>query len=164
MCVCVYVLQKKGVFEFHLRLVLGGPGLKNPHYNVILLQMYNIKKKLKKGFDQVLGLRLCKKNQKPLFGKCHYFVLLHFSQWHLLSLWRNRNFRWGKWKNWNTFLSFCLAILSQIRSRGVASVLCNTISCISLLGIANAPLQKIKKACNNAVFPYHLSRHINISD
>lgn len=32
----------------------------------------------------------------------------------------------GKWKNCNTFLSFCRAILSQIRSRGVASVLCNT--------------------------------------
>lgn len=46
----------------------------------------------------------------------------------------------GKWKNCNTFLSFCLAILSQIRSRGVASVSCNTMRAIGLLGIAEAPL------------------------
>lgn len=70
----------------------------------------------------------------------------------------------GKWKNCNTFLSFCLAILSLIRSRVVASVLCDTMRCIGLLGIADAPLQEIKKACDIAVFSCGLSRHINISD
>lgn len=39
----------------------------------------------------------------------------------------------GKWKNCNTFLSFCLAVLSQIRSRGVTSALCNTMKSIGLL-------------------------------
>lgn len=58
----------------------------------------------------------------------------------------------GKWKNCNTFLSFCLAILSQIRSRGVASVLCSTMGSIGLLEMVDAPLQKIKKASSHTVF------------
>lgn len=67
----------------------------------------------------------------------------------------------GKWKNCNTFLSFCLAILSQIRSRGVASALCNTMRSIGLLEMVAAPLQKIKKASSQAVF-HVISQAISI--
>ena len=39
-------------------------------------------------------------------------------QWYLVSLWRKRGGRYReKWGNCSTFPSFCLAILSQIRSR-----------------------------------------------
>jgi len=56
----------------------------------------------------------------------------------------------GKWKNCNTFLSFCLVILSQIRWRVVASVLYNTMRHMGL-GKTDKPLQKIKKVFNQAV-------------
>lgn len=67
----------------------------------------------------------------------------------------------GKWKNCNTFLSFCLPILSQIRSRGVASVLCSTMGSIGLLEMVDAPLQKIKKASSHTVF-HVISQDITI--
>lgn len=125
-----------------------------------LLQMYNTQNELRqksKFWDCIRKICLCRENGIIL---CHRSssngILYPFEGIGTSDA--------GKWKNCNTFLSFCPAILSQIRSRGVASVLCNTMRCIGLLGKADAPLHKIKKAYNKAVFPCHLSRHINISD
>lgn len=65
----------------------------------------------------------------------------------------------GKWKNCNTFLSFSLGILSQIRSRGVASGLCNNEMHWSVGNSRWTSLEDQK-----GLFPCRLSRHINISD
>lgn len=55
-------------------------------------------------------------------GKGCYFVSMHL-QWYP-PFERTETSDAGKWKNCNTFLSFCLPVLTQIRAEGDASFLC----------------------------------------